>query len=62
MNDLFTPEANLSNTPLAALLRPRSLDEFVGQEHILGSETPLAIMIAKDELTSLILYGPPGCG
>ena len=48
--------------PLADRMRPRSLDEFVGQEKVLGPGTPLRRMIEKDNLTSLILWGPPGTG
>ncbi len=48
--------------PLAARMRPRSLEEFVGQEHILGPGKPLRRMIEADQLPSLILWGPPGTG
>ncbi len=48
--------------PLAERLRPRSLAEYVGQEHILGSGKPLRAQIDKGELRSLILWGPPGVG
>ncbi len=50
------------NAPLAARMRPRTLDEVVGQEEVLGPGTPLRRAIEADELTSLILWGPPGCG
>jgi putative ATPase len=43
-------------------MRPQSLEEFVGQEHILGPGKPLRVQIEKDRLTSLILWGPPGTG
>jgi putative ATPase len=43
-------------------MRPQSLDEFVGQEHILGAGKPLRVRIERDELSSLILWGPPGSG
>jgi putative ATPase len=48
--------------PLADRLRPQSLDEVVGQDHLLGPGAPLAEMVAARELPSLILWGPPGVG
>ncbi len=48
--------------PLAERMRPDKLDDFVGQEHILGEGKPLRAQIERDELTSLILWGPPGVG
>ena len=48
--------------PLAARMRPRSLDEFVGQEHFLGEGKLLRRILAADRLSSAIFYGPPGCG
>lgn len=48
--------------PLAERLRPRTLDEFVGQEHILGPGKPLRMQIERDQLKSMILWGPPGVG
>jgi putative ATPase len=48
--------------PLAARMRPRTLDEFVGQDHILGPGRLLRRAIQADQLTSLIFYGPPGTG
>lgn len=48
--------------PLAARMRPRTLDEFVGQEHIVGPGRLLRRAIQADQLSSLILYGPPGTG
>ena len=48
--------------PLAARMRPRVLDEFTGQQHILGPGKLLRRMIEADRLTSLIFYGPPGTG
>ena len=67
MDDLFDPgngeKAALDpSAPLAARMRPRSLDEFVGQPHILGAGTLLRRAIESDRLTSIILYGPPGVG
>lgn len=48
--------------PLAYRMRPRNLDEFVNQKHILGEDKPLLRAIKADRLTSVILYGPPGVG
>ena len=48
--------------PLAARLRPRSLDEVVGQEHLLGRNRPLRALIEADRLSSVVLWGPPGTG
>ncbi len=48
--------------PLAERMRPRTLDEFAGQEHILAPGKPLRAQIDRDQLTSLILWGPPGVG
>ncbi len=53
---------DLSDQPLAARMRPRTLDEFLGQERIVGPETLLRSAIEKDDLTSLIFWGPAGCG
>jgi putative ATPase len=62
--DLFErPNASLaSHEPLAVRLRPESLKEFVGQEHILGPGKLLTRAIESDRITSLVLYGPPGTG
>ena len=51
-----------AEAPLAARMRPRSLDQFVGQEHILGAGRLLRRAIQVDQLSSLIFYGPPGTG
>jgi putative ATPase len=48
--------------PLAARMRPRTIDEVVGQKHILGEGKLLRRVIEADRLTNIILYGPPGCG
>lgn len=48
--------------PLADRLRPQSLGDVIGQEHILGSEAPLGVMLAANSLSSLIFWGPPGVG
>ena len=50
------------NAPLAARMRPRTLDEFVGQEQVLGEGRALRQLIERDEVGSLILWGPPGTG
>jgi putative ATPase len=49
-------------TPLAERVRPRTLDEFVGQEHLIGKEGILSKLLASGHLPSLILWGPPGVG
>ncbi len=51
-----------SAEPLAARMRPRTLDEFAGQAHFLGPGALLRRMLEADRLTSVIFYGPPGCG
>ena len=48
--------------PLASLLRPKSLKEYIGQSHLVGAGKPLAVAIEKKHLFSFILYGPPGSG
>ena len=48
--------------PLASKIRPQKLDEFVGQDHLVGLGKPLRVAIEKKELFSFILWGPPGCG
>ena len=50
------------NQPLAFRMRPKTLEEYVGQEHILGKEKILYRTIKADRLSSIILWGPPGCG
>ncbi len=50
------------NKPLAYRVRPKTLDEFVGQEHVVGKDKLLYRTIKADRLSSLILWGPPGCG
>ena len=55
-------ENRRSATPLAARMRPRSLDEFVGQEHFLGEGKLLRRLLKADRLTAVIFYGPPGTG
>ena len=63
--DLFDDlrdENRLKARPLAARMRPRTLDEFIGQEHFLGPGKLLRRMLLADRLNSLIFYGPPGSG
>src|SRR5437764_6869210 len=48
--------------PLADRMRPRTLEEFVGQEHLVGSGKPLRTQIERDDIGSLIFWGPPGTG
>lgn len=57
-----SPGASLDREPLASRMRPRSLDEFIGQEHIVGPGRLLRRAIQKDQLTSIIFSGPPGTG
>ncbi len=52
----------VKDSPLAARMRPRTLDEFIGQEHILGAGRLLRRAIQADQLTSILLFGPPGTG
>ena len=49
-------------TPLAQLLRPQTLDAYVGQTHLLGKGKPIHNMISSGNVSSMILWGPPGCG
>ena len=64
MNDLFSQAADrdLSNAPLAERVRPRSLAEVVGQEHLLGQGKLLRRAIESDRVPSLVFWGPPGTG
>ena len=63
MKTLFTQQANDdSAVPLPERLRPREFSEVVGQDHLLGAEGSLGRMIASGHYTSVILWGPPGCG
>ena len=64
-SDLFadpTVPAPRRDAPLAARMRPRTLDEYVGQEQVVGVGRPLRQMIEADRLPSIILWGPPGSG
>ena len=61
--DLFAPEASRRVPgPLADRMRPRSLDELVGQDAVIGVGQPLRVAIEQDTLSSVILWGPPGSG
>ena len=65
MADLFSDAASQRAgevAPLALRLRPRSLDELVGQTHVLGEGSALRLAIEGDRVGSMILYGPPGSG
>jgi putative ATPase len=65
VSDLFSDAAKARLTdlaPLAMRLRPSTLDEFVGQEQVLGKDSALRLAIAADRVGSMILYGPPGSG
>ena len=64
MTDLFTraAEKDLSNAPLAERMRPRTLAEVVGQEHLLGEGKLLRRAIVEDRVPSMIFWGPPGTG
>ncbi|MBM3741110.1 MAG: replication-associated recombination protein A [Actinobacteria bacterium] len=64
-DDLFTAAAAerlRSQAPLAARLRPRSLDEIVGQQHLVAEHSPLRVLIESDRISSVIFWGPPGTG
>src|SRR5882757_1614824 len=54
--------ADQAPRPLADRLRPRSIDEVVGQDHLLKPEGPIGRMVAAHRIASMILWGPPGCG
>jgi putative ATPase len=65
MSDLFSDAARERTStvaPLALRVRPTSLDEFVGQQHVLGEGSALRLAIEQDRVGSMILYGPPGSG
>ena len=55
-------KATAVSAPLAERMRPRSLDEFLGQEHLLGVGKPLRVQIERDDASSMIFWGPPGVG
>ena len=56
------PETSAALQPLAERMRPRTLDEFIGQEKLLGPGKPLRVQIESDNLSSMLFWGPPGCG
>jgi len=56
------PDVPSAHQPLAERMRPRTLDEFIGQEKLLGPGKPLRAQIENDDLSSMLLWGPPGCG
>ncbi len=60
--NLFEELGDRSSEPLAARMRPRTLDEFVGQDQVLGPGKMLRSLIERDEIRSAIFFGPPGCG
>ncbi len=69
MTDLFGNERSLQRqqhhterTPLAERVRPKSIDEFVGQAHLLGPGKPIRTMLEQGDVASMILWGPPGVG
>jgi len=55
-------KSGIPQTPLAERCRPKTLDEFQGQEKLVGSGKPLRVMIDSDSLSSIVLWGPPGTG
>ncbi len=55
-------ETPQTGRPLADRMRPQTLDEFIGQEDLLGAGKPLRTQIERDELSSMLFWGPPGCG
>lgn len=64
-DDLFSAqqtERDSQNAPLAARLRPKSLNEYYGQNHLLSEQGPLRLMLNQKRLHSMILWGPPGVG
>ncbi len=62
MNLFDALEENNKQTPLAALLRPKNLDEFLGQTNVISENSPVNNLLKANRLFSLILWGPPGCG
>ena len=60
--DAANTDAKNKAMPLAARMRPRNLDEFIGQEELIGKGRLLRRAIEADQLSSLIFWGPPGCG
>ena len=62
MSPFMDEELNINNMPLAERMRPTTLDEFVGQQHLLGPGAVIRKMIESGNMSSFILWGPPGCG
>jgi putative ATPase len=65
VSDLFSAAAEQrlrAQAPLAARLRPATIDDVVGQEHLVGPGKPLRVLVERDRLTSAIFWGPPGTG
>lgn len=62
MSDLFAPAGPSPHAPLAELLRPQTLDEVIGQSHLLGEGKPLRLAFQSGKPHSMILWGPPGVG
>ena len=62
MEQLTLFDDRQENIPLASRVRPDSLDSFVGQEHLLGKGKILRQLIEKDQISSMIFWGPPGVG
>ena len=63
--DLFSKNFEIqkkADAPLAEKMRPTTLDEVIGQPHLIGTGKPLTVAVEKDRIPSMILYGPPGCG
>ena len=60
--DYHAQKAAESTRPLAERMRPKSLDEFVGQLHVVGQGSLIRNAIEQDRIFSMILWGPPGCG
>ncbi|ELP69381.1 AAA family ATPase [Streptomyces turgidiscabies] len=61
-SDTTRPAVDDLARPLADRLRPRTLGQVVGQEHLLGDEAPIGRMVERQHLVSMVLWGPPGCG
>jgi putative ATPase len=62
LEDAAPREESRAGQPLAERMRPETLDDFAGQEHLLGPGKPLRVQIERDDVHSMILWGPPGCG
>lgn len=62
MNELFNVENDDRNKPLAERVRPKTIDDIVGQTHVLGEEAPLRVFFENKQFPSMIFWGPPGVG